>query len=214
MPTNIYLTVLSSDANACNLLTPVSSYQTSGDALGSSEYSVVATQVASQLLSGTTTEDFNHLDDGTYFSSIGTQIMSVSRDIGIKDNIEYYLNIPLQFAGDTTIVLVQLKLRGTRGDSDGWYGSLCEPASYPGGQQQPAWDSAWLVMLDSSGGTSTATTTGQPQWSWYAQDGTLYTLYLCDWPGYGTSYENDDLFIMITDASNYPTHGGAQLPPC
>jgi len=212
MPTNIYLTVLSSDANPCNLLTPVSSYQTSGDALGSSEYSVLETKVASQLLSGTTTLDFDHLDDGTYFSSIGTQIMSVSRDIGIKDCITYYLNIPLQIAGDTTIVLLQLKLTGTAGDSDGWFGSKCEPASYQG--QQPSWDSAWLEMLDTSGGNSTATTTGQPQWSWYAQDGTLYTLYICDWPGLGTSYENDDLFIMITDGANYPIHGGGQLPPC
>jgi hypothetical protein len=214
MPTNIYLTVLSSDNAPCTLLTPVSDYQTSGDALGKGEYSVIETKVASQLLSGTTTEDFNHLDDGTYFSSIGTQIMSVSRDIGIKTGKEYYLNIPLQFSGDTTIVIVQLKLKGTSTDSEGYYGSQCEPASYPGGQQLPVWNSAWLEMLDTSGATSTATTAGDPEWSWYAQDGTLYTIYLCDWPGYGTQMENDDLFIMICDASNYPTHGGAQLPPC
>jgi hypothetical protein len=46
-------------------------------------------------------------------------------------------------------------------------------------------------MLDTSAGTFIGTTTGPPvsngdqgfsQWSWYSQDGTLYSLYLCDWP--------------------------------
>jgi hypothetical protein len=211
MPTNIRLTVLSSDTNPCTLLMPLSSYQR-GDALGSGDYSVLETQVSSELLANTFTTDFYPLADGTWFPTHGTQIMSVNRDFGLHPCDTYYLNIPLQFAGDTTIVYVQLKLKGTETDSEGWYGSKCEPASYSG--QQPGWSSAWLEMIDTSGGGTSATTTGDPKWSWYAQDGTLYTLYLCDFPGYGTQSENDDLYIMISDGANYPTHGGGQLPPC
>lgn len=216
MPTNIYVTVLCDSYVAIPLtvLPPEGS-------VDPSNYTVGATVVNSQTLDSTTTEDFLQLNDGTWFATNGTQILSVNRDVGILKNHDYVMNIPLQFQGDTTIVYVQLQLKGTETDSYCWFGSKCEPAP-DGGSPQASWNSDWFEMIDSTGANPrTATTTGNPitkgdsggwvsQWAWKTQKyGTIFSLYLCDSPG----GENDDLWVMITDATNYPIHGSPHLPP-
>lgn len=213
MPTNIYLGSLTGTV-PCLVLPPNGS-------LGSDEYSIIASQVPATLLTDTTADDFNKLNDGTYIY-VGTQVLSVNRDIGIKDGDTYTLNIPLLLLGDLTIVTLQLKLTGTQDDSDAWYGSKCTPAVYPGQTQQPGWDSDWYLFVDSTSpyNATYTTTTGQPiavghqgwysQWSWYSQSGVLYSLYICDWSGGNGQQggdENDDLLVMITDGTNYPAKG-------
>jgi hypothetical protein len=210
MPTNIYLGSLTGTI-PCLVLPPTGS-------LGSDEYTIIANQVPATLLANTTAGDFNKLNDGTYIYG-GTQVMSVNRDLGIKDGDTYTLNIPLLLFGDSTLVTLQLKLKGTQDDSDGWYGSKCTPAVFP--HQQPGWDSGWYLFVDSTSpyNATYTTTTGQPiaqgdqgwfsQWSWYSQSGVLYSLYICDWPGASGQGgdENDDLLVMITDGTNYPVKG-------
>jgi hypothetical protein len=184
MPTNIYLASLTPNVN-CSLLTPISSYQQQWGkkALSDSEYSVIATEVTGAASTGNDT-----INSGNFFVQ-GTQILSVSRDVGIKDRDTYCLNIPLQLSGDSTIVYVQLMLTGTSEDSDAWYGSECtpNPAGSPwiyrtaiGGpgygqqigndgsplpfvvQQLPAWDSPWYKFYDSGGSDGYTLLPGPP----------------------------------------------------
>lgn len=210
MPTNIYLACLNSSQTNCNLLTPLSDYQP-GTTLGSSEYSVVATQVSGQTLSDLTTNQFSQLAGDNSVFVQGSLILSVNRDVGIKKGDNYYFNIPLQLDGDTTIVYVQLKLRGTATDSDAWFGMKCTPDTDVSNQVGP-WDSTWWEFNDTrSPSTPPVNKTypampsgGQGICAWYSQAYTLNSIYLCDSTPPGGSV-NDDLWIMITDAANYPT---------
>jgi hypothetical protein len=177
MPTDISLVVLAESGN-CLVLTPSGS----GNTLSSSEYSIESTKVAARTFDAAWNYEADPYGSGYFFlnysngvlldSSGGNNlfqwIMSVNRDVGITDGDTYYLNIPLMIERDVTVVLVQLKLTGTRNDSNGWFGTKCTPfnAGLPWDgtfqssgagtiavsvSQQPAWDSDWILFGDSGG---------------------------------------------------------------
>lgn len=149
MPTNIYLASLTPNVN-CNVL-KLSDYQQGialNELLPASVYSVIESTVIAQSV---TTATSQALPSGSGFVQ-GTLILSVGRDVGVKNHHTYYLNIPLQLSGDPTIVYVQLKLIGTSTDSNGWFASKCTPDT----AGEP-----W-TFIQRSAGPTTSTRTGPP----------------------------------------------------
>jgi hypothetical protein len=198
MATTINLAVLAASGTTCNVLS-LPEYQ-SGivNRMPADAYSVVASMagVPYDVSMGVV------LFDGRTVVVCGTSILSVSPP---DDGTTYSLNIPLQIAGDSTVVYVQLQLGTDPATSQNSYGSKCSPVSAKDGVYNEPWDSMWYGFGDWNGLYVGTLLPGTPTncvgaWNWRTESGKVFQLYLFD----ATDGGAETLCVMITDHDNDP----------